>query len=124
MSCKTAPRTAAAFVYTNGTTTAHFVPVSNPIPTGNYARVRSDFDVQVQSGNAQLQAGIRTSDDSGVTWSTALTLGGILSSGRNIGATVNLNQNAQLLQVGLFVANISGTKVEKAAVQLVLHLKE
>ena len=67
-------------VWTDGTTTAIFHPMSEPMESAGLLNVRAAVELRQDSGDCEIQAAAQYSDD-GVSWTDAVKLIGALQNG-------------------------------------------
>lgn len=125
--CATKARVEARTVWTNKSTTAHFLPYFT-VALAKVSRAKIDLLVEGIDSAISLTRGVRYSNDSGVTWSAVTEIGSpVTAEGWDHDTAYNLlDDDYDTAQLGLQVKNASGTDLHMArtTVQLVTAASE
>jgi hypothetical protein len=116
-------------VFSDGTTSPMFVPLSDPLASAGLLNARVSTELVATSGFCKVRPALRWSDD-GVVWGASSS---IVASYRS---TVGIDYGSSYLdlnvlgtpkpwvQFGVEVANVSGTRVEVCQASVMVEPKE
>lgn len=127
MACKQRPVTCRGTVFSDGTSTPIYVPVSEAFLVADAAKIGITFEVQCMSAQLVLGPALRYSDD-GVTWDA---VGSVVAVGSTVAAVGvyhrsfgSVDDTRRYYQVGFKVHSASGSEIDKGTVQLKLQFRD
>ena len=110
-------------VFSDGTTTNVFIPVSAAFRIDEVAAVGLAFEVQCRTANLTLQAAIQYSDD-GVSWDSPVVIGAaVTSTGWAYRGLESSNAARQFGRIGFLAKSSSGSQPEKGQVALTVRFR-
>lgn len=116
-------------VFSDGTTTPMFVPLSDPLASAGLLNARVSTELVATSGQCKVRPALRWSDD-GVVWgpSSSIVAGYRSTIGIDYGSAyldlTILGTPKPWIQFGVEVANVSGTRVEVCKASVMVEPKE
>ncbi|HMX67348.1 MAG TPA: hypothetical protein PKX25_17355 [Microthrixaceae bacterium] len=126
MACKTPPMSMSSTLFSDGTSTPIFVPVTGPIEVANVDMVGVAFEVQSLSAQLVLGAALRYSDD-GVTWDALGSVSAVGSTTSSLGMAyrgfTTTDSTRRYFQVGFKCHSASGSEPDKGTVRLKLEFR-
>ena len=126
MACKTQPMSISSTLFSDGTSTPIFVPVTGPIEVSNVDMVGIAFEVQSLSAQLVVGAALRYSDD-GVTWDALGSVSSVGATTSSLGMTyrgfTTTDSTRRFFQAGFKCHSASGSEPDKGTVRLKLEFR-
>lgn len=126
MACKTQPMSVSNTLFSDGTSTPIFVPVTSPLTVADIDQVGISFDLQSCSAQLVVGAALRYSDD-GITWDalgSVVAVGATTTTlGMNYRGFATVDATRRFFQVGFKCHSATGSEPDKGTVNLQLQFR-
>jgi hypothetical protein len=126
MACKTQPMSVPSTLFSDGTSTPIFVPVTGPLSIGDIDQVGISFELVSRSAQLVIGAALRYSDD-GVTWDALGSVAAVGATTTTVGMThrgfTTTDSTRQFFQVGFKCHSASGSEPDKGSIRLKLQFR-